>query len=74
MCKRFFFNKVAGTVHAHPLKLNIYTIRVPKKPFRVLDKLKNEIQNSLLRFCFYLNTKNEIQKLSTIFMFNRFLL
>ena len=25
-------------------------IRVPKEPFRVLDKLKNEIQNSILRF------------------------
>ena len=32
-------------------------IRVPKVPFRVFDKLKNKIQNSILRFCFYLNMK-----------------
>ena len=37
------------------------SIRVPKVPFRVFDKLKNEIQNSILRFCFYFNTKKEIQ-------------
>ena len=35
-------------------------IRVPKVPFRVFDKLKNEIQNFIRRFCFYLNMKNEI--------------
>ena len=34
---------------------------MPKVPFRVFDKLKNEIQNSKLRFCFYFNTKNKIQ-------------
>ena len=28
---------------------------------RVFDKLKNEIQNFMLRFCFYFNTKNEIE-------------
>ena len=36
-------------------------IRVPKVPFRVFDKLKNEIQNFIVRFCFYLNMKNEIK-------------
>ena len=25
LCQRIFFNKIAGTVHVHPLKLNIYT-------------------------------------------------
>ena len=37
------------------------SIRVPKVPFHVFDKLKNKIRNSILRFCFYLNAKNEIQ-------------
>ena len=27
----------------------------------IRDKLKNEIQNFELKFCFYLNTKSEIQ-------------
>ena len=36
-------------------------IRVPKVPFHFFDKLKNEIQNSILRFCFYFNKENEIQ-------------
>ena len=36
-------------------------IRVPKVPFRVFEKLKNEIQNFILRFYFYLIMKNEIQ-------------
>ena len=36
-------------------------IRVPKVPFRSFDKLKNEIQNSILRFCFYFNKEDEIQ-------------
>ena len=45
---------------------NVFTfstasIRVAKVSFRVFDKLKNEIQNSILRFCFYFITKNEIQ-------------
>ena len=35
-------------------------IRVPKVPFRSFDKFKNKIQNSILRFCFYLNTKNDL--------------
>ena len=26
LCQRTFFNEVAGTVHVHPLKLNIYTL------------------------------------------------
>ena len=39
----------------------IMRIRVPKVPFRFFDKLKNEIQNSLLRFCFYFNKEDEIQ-------------
>ena len=36
------------------------TIRVPKVLFRVLDKLKSEIQESIIWFCFYLSMKNEI--------------
>ena len=36
-------------------------IRVPKVPFPVFDKLKNEIENFIVRFCFYLNMKNETQ-------------
>ena len=35
--------------------------RVPKVPFRFFDKLKKEIQNSILRFCFYFNKEDEIQ-------------
>ena len=30
-----------------------------KMPFRVFDKLKNGIQNFVLRFGFYFNMKNE---------------
>ena len=26
LCQRIFFIKVGGTVHVHPLKLNIYTL------------------------------------------------
>ena len=26
LCQKIFFNKVAGTVHVYPLKLNIYTL------------------------------------------------
>ena len=37
------------------------SVREPKVPFRVFDQLKNEIQNSKLRFCFYFNKKDEIQ-------------
>ena len=37
------------------------SVREPKVPFRVFDQLKNEIQNSILRFCFYFNKKDEIQ-------------
>ena len=34
LCQRIFFNKVAGTVHAHPLKINIYTLAlISFKPF-----------------------------------------
>ena len=36
-------------------------ISVPKVLFHFFDKLKNEIQNSLLRFCFYFDKENEIQ-------------
>ena len=44
-------------------KLNVYgsRVRVPKVPFRFFDKLKNEIQNFILRFCFYFNKEDEIQ-------------
>ena len=34
---------------------------VPKVPFWVFDKLKNEIQNFMARFCFYFNMEKEIQ-------------
>ena len=37
------------------------SIRVPEVTFRVFDKLKNELQKFMIRFCFYLNMKNEIQ-------------
>ena len=37
------------------------TIRVSKVPFHVFDKLKNEIQKFIIKFCFYHNMKNEIQ-------------
>ena len=33
----------------------------PKGHFRFFDKLKNGIQNSILRFCFYFNKEDEIQ-------------
>ena len=36
-------------------------IRVPKRPFRFSDKLKNKIQNSILRFYFYFHKEHEIQ-------------
>ena len=32
-----------------------------KGPFRVFDILKNEIQNCIIRFCFYFNKKDETQ-------------
>ena len=32
-----------------------------KVPFRVFDKLKNEIQKFMIRFCFYFNMRNESQ-------------
>ena len=41
--------------------LRSMSVREPKVPFRVFDQLKNEIQNSILRFCFYFNKKDEIQ-------------
>ena len=37
------------------------SVREPKVPFRVFDQLKNKIQNSILRFCFYFNKKDKIQ-------------
>ena len=40
---------------------NTAIIRVSKVPFHFFDKLKNEIQNSILRFCFYFNKEDEIQ-------------
>ena len=41
--------------------LRSMSVREPKVPFRVFDQLKNEIQNSILRFCFYFNKEDEIQ-------------
>ena len=35
-------------------------IHVPKASFRFFDKLKNEIQDFILTFCFYFNQKDEI--------------
>ena len=35
--------------------------QVPKVHFGIFGKLKNQIQNFILRFCFQLNMKNEIQ-------------
>ena len=48
--------------------------RVPKVPSRVFDKMKNGIQVFMLRFCFYLNMRNEIEITTTILIINRFLL
>ena len=49
-------------------------IRVPKVPFRVFEKLKNEFQNSILRFCFYFNKEGKIQitdyHYSSLFVFH----
>ena len=39
----------------------VVKISLPKVLFSIFDKLKKEIQNFILRFCFYLNKKNEIQ-------------
>ena len=38
-----------------------HSISVPKVPFCVFDKLKNEIQKFMIRFCFFLNMENETQ-------------
>ena len=41
----------AKSIHTLALrKFPLTRVRVPKVPFRVLDILKNEIQNSVLRF------------------------
>ena len=48
----------------------VKTIRVPKAPFRIFDKLKNEIQKFIIRFCFYLNMKNGIQIIDNYFTLN----
>ena len=37
------------------------SVRVPKVPFCFFDKMKNEIRNSILRFCFYFDKEDEIQ-------------
>ena len=37
------------------------TIRLPKVPFCFFDKLKNKIQNFILRFCFYFTKEDDIQ-------------
>ena len=34
---------------------------VTQSAISFFDKLKNEIQNSILRFCFYFNKEDEIQ-------------
>ena len=43
------------------LNLRSRLIGVPKVPVRVFDELKNEIQDSKMRFCFYFNKADEIQ-------------
>ena len=43
------------------ITIKLVLICVPKVPFLVFNKQKKEIQNLILRFCFYFNTKNEIQ-------------
>ena len=43
------------------------TIGVTKVPFRVFDKLKNETQKFIIRFCFYHNMKNEIKIIDNYF-------
>ena len=37
------------------------SIRVPKVPFCVFDKLKNEIQDSIITFCFYFIRKTKFK-------------
>ena len=39
----------------------VFWIRVSKVPFRIFDKLKNKIQNFLLKFCFCHNIKDKTQ-------------
>ena len=51
------YNRYGNSLHFE----REFTIRVHKVPFRFFDKLKNEIQNSVLRFCFYFNKEDEIQ-------------
>ena len=41
--------------------LGLMLIRVLKVLFHVSDKLKNEIQSFIIRFCFYLKKKSKIQ-------------
>ena len=43
-------------------------------PSHVFDKLKNELQNFMVRFCFNFNMKMKFKYLTTIFMFKRVLL
>ena len=44
-------------------------IHVPEVLFHVFDKLKNEIENVIVRFCFYLNMKNKIRIFDYHFLF-----
>ena len=75
-CKRFCLqlDKFSYISHEEFERLNwlpvTYTLKqcvnekricVTKVPFCVFDKLKNKIQNFILRFCFYLNMESEIQ-------------
>ena len=39
----------------------------PKVSVRVFDKLKNENQEFMIRFCFYLNMKNEVEIIDFLF-------
>ena len=39
------------------------TIRVPKVAFRIFDKLKNDIQSFILRFCIHVNVCNDLKEI-----------
>ena len=57
--------KMAKSVYLKILRIFDFckdtSVRVPEVPFRVFDRLKKEIQNPVLRFCFYFKKKDEIQ-------------
>ena len=61
--KNFIPENIAKNAFSFPCKFlsrNTKKSR-PKVHFGIFGKLKNQIQNFILRFCFQLNMKNEIQ-------------